>query len=332
MAFRDQLKEEVEQANKNNEEQEELEYIELDGDEPYVKMHPTTMPTGTFPADEGNPIIRFPNSEYEDGRRDQGYLGLVFDDPGVYVDEEDGTDGTVILHNPDESTEYRIFNKDDDNTRVIDGEGVAFDSGQGQRIYSGEVVDEIDADRAVIVVSGTAAVSIAKKLDVNGATNADMGPDGQVNGGLIEYLPPDQDDDVRSRYARNPELRKELYGAEVGVMVTRRSEIDEDYAEMVENDKRNDMNWFSAFNIDTGEAISPTDEGEPLGYTYLEWRFDPSAGRLPDEDYEFVTEYVENDLATDEETILEFIEENSSELSDDPDTERMVGLIQSQAQ
>jgi len=96
--------------------------------------------------------------------------------------------------------------------------------------------------------------------------------------------------------------------------------VDEDYAERVAdpNDETRDMMWYTVVGPD-GEKLEPT-EGEPVGYSYLEWRFDPSAGNLPDEDWEFVQEYIEAGAPTDEDTILENIEQNSDELSDDPNT------------
>jgi hypothetical protein len=100
--------------------------------------------------------------------------------------------------------------------------------------------------------------------------------------------------------------------------------------------ERRDMMWYTVFNMETGEALQPVsaaDEAgsEPTGYSFLEWSFDPTAGNLPDKDWEFVQEYIEAGLPDDEETILSNIEDNEDDLSDDPNTERMVGLIQSEA-
>jgi len=152
---------------------------------------------------------------------------------------------------------------------------------------------------------------------------------GQVNDGLIEYALDDEDTEVNRRYARNPELREELYGAEVGILVTRRSDVDEDYAERVanESDDTRDMMWYTVVNQETGDTLEPT-TGEAVGYSFLEWRFDPTAGNLPDEDWEFVQEYLDAGAPTDEETIVDTIQQNAADLSAEPDTERMVGLIQ----
>jgi hypothetical protein len=336
MNLRESVTEEVEESasNGDNDEQETLDQIEVDFDEtPFVKFYPTTAISGTFPEDAGNPIIRFPDAGNNDGRRDQGYLGLVLEDLTINTagEEETGfdmTEATFLKTSDADSTEYRAVNFNDGETdEAFGGAGVDV---SGNKYEIEERVTSIDG-RAILIVDRTAAQSAARKLDVNGATYAGMDEEtGQVNGGLIEYAPDDADADVNSRYARNPELREELYGEEVTTLVTRRSEVDEDYAERVDNpeDETRDMMWYSLFH--DGESLEAT-EGEPVGYSYLEWRFDASAGNLPDEDWEFVQEYIEAGAPTDEDTILENIEQNSDELSDDPNTERMVGLIQSDA-
>lgn len=363
MSYREQVTQEVKQAaenrsNGNNEEREELDQIEVDlSDTPFVKFAPTTLPTFTFPEeDEGNPIILFKNNQRlaelgDAAENDEGrdlrllstrYLGLVVDDISAVEDEEEGFDETVIIETIDESTDYRIFDGSDDQTTIEarytkgdDGEPVedGVEVTHGGRTYKGHEVDEIGG-RAILVVDRTASTSVARTLDVKGGPTAGMDEDtGQVNGGLVEYFPNDAGYADNGRYARPfVELRPDLQGQEVGIMVTRRSEVDEDFAEEIANDEsRNDMLWYSVFDMESGEVLERGDYGEPTAYTYLEEGFDPEAGRLPDEDWEFVQQYVENDMPDDEETILDNIEEQSDKLSDDPNTERMVTLIQNGA-
>ena len=333
MNLRETVANEVEEsASNNDDEQETLEQIEVDfGESDFAKFYPTTLISGTFPEDEGNPIIRFPDASNNDGRRDQGYLGLVLDDLSIDTSDDSGFDmseATFLKTSDTDSTEYRAVNFNDDQTsEVFGGDGVDI---AGDKYEIDERTTEIDG-RTILVVDRTAAVSVARKLDVNGATLAGMDEEtGQVNGGLIEYAPNEEETEVNRRYARNPELRDELYGEEVGILVTRRSEVDEDYAERVadpEDDTR-DMMWYTVVAGD--ETLEPT-EGEPVGYSYLEWRFDPTAGNLPDDDWEFVQEYIEAGLPTDEDTIEQNIEDNTDQLSDDPNVDRMVGLIQNEA-
>jgi len=335
MSLRDSVTEEVQASNENSgsSEREELEQIEVDfGEDPFINFYPTTLVSGTFPEDEGNPIIRFPDASNNDGRRDQGYIGLVLDDLSIDTTDESGFDMEEAFFaqtGDDDSSAYRAVNGNDDETSFqFDGAQVDI---SGDKYTIDERVTEIDG-RTILVVNRTASVSVSRKLDVNGAEFAGMDEDtGRVNGGLIEYAPQDEETDVNRRYARNPELREELYGEEIGILVTWRSMVDEDYAERVADpdDETRDMMWYTVVGPE-GDTLEPT-EGEPVGYSYLEWRFDPEAGNLPDEDWDFVQEYIEAGAPTDEETILENIENNSDELSEDPNTERMVGLIQNQA-
>ena len=330
MTLREAVTEEVE-ASTTTEERETLDQIEIDmGSIPFIKFYPTTLVSGTFPEDEGNPIIRFPDQSNNNGRRDQGYLGLVMDDLTIETGEGTGfdmEDARFLKTSDTDSTAFRAVNFDDDHTEeIFGGDGIDI---SGDKYEIDERTTSIDG-RAILVVDRTAAVSVARKLDVNGDTFADMDQStGQVNDGLIEYALDDEDTEVNRRYARNPELREELYGAEVGILVTRRSDVDEDYAERVanESDDTRDMMWYTVVNQETGDTLEPT-TGEAVGYSFLEWRFDPTAGNLPDEDWEFVQEYLDAGAPTDEETIVDTIQQNTADLSAEPDTERMVGLIQ----
>jgi hypothetical protein len=333
MNLRDAVSNEVEESA-SNEQDETLEQIDVDfASIPFVKFYPTTLVSGTFPTDEGNPIIRFPDAGNNDGRRDQGYLGLVMEDmtistAGAQETGFDMTDATFVETDDDDSTEYRAVNFADDATSSkYDGDAVNI---AGDQYGVEDTTTTIDG-RAILVVDRSAAVSVARKLDVNGATFAGMDEEtGDVNGGLIEYVPDDVDVGINRRYARNPELRDEFYGEELSLLVTRRSEVDDDYAERVadRNDDTRDMMWYTVFDGD--EPVEPV-EGEPVGYSYLEYRFDPSAGNLPDDQWEFVQEYISAGAPTDEDTILSNIEDNADSFDDDPNTERIVGLIQADA-
>lgn len=355
MSFREKA---AESSKNSGGQQSDYEGIDVDMDNvAWVKMQPTTFFTGVFPENEGNPIIRFAAPDQNDGRLDQGYLGIVVDDPEVLIDEDEGTENTIILDRED-SSEYRLFNEDDEGTTleesftkedgdvVQDGHDVAYNAGQGERTYSGEVVDEITEDRAILTIGGTASKGVGKSLDVKGALEADMDEDGDgPNDGLIEYMPEDQrtgDEQYTSRYARNnPELRSELFGTRVGFFLARREEIDDDFAEKVEEGERNGMYWWTVFNTETEEVIEPEiTDTEPEQYAFLEWRWDPEGGAgLPEEHYEYVSEYVdaaEQDGGpdTDEDTIRGHIEDDMDTFTDTPDdelVEQMVERVQSEA-
>ncbi len=370
--YRDAVANEVTQAKENRSSNNnddsygrgfsDLEQIEVDmGETPFVKFYPTTALTGTFPEDEGNPIIRF-RDEQNNGHGHQGYLGLVVDDLTVDQSTDGGFDMSeayIVETDDDDYTEYRTVNfGDDDTTEKFGGEAVNID---GDQYGIDEKVTTIEG-RSILVVDRTAAVSVAKKLDVSGATPAGMDPesDDDLNSGLIEYLPNDMesDDGVSWRYARRPELREELLGEEVTLLVSRREEIDDgftgytdadgnyalsipedvdkedvephdseedaSYAELVAADDARGMMWYSVFDED-GAALSPI-EGESTNRPFLEWSFDPTASYLPTEQAQFVNEYQSQGLPTDEDTIVSNVREN---FGDDTDEEKIIGLIQS---
>jgi hypothetical protein len=358
MDYREQVSNEIAEAKENSggngdSQRETVDQIEIDmAETPFVKFYPTTAVSGEFPEDEGNPIIRFPDED-NNGHPHQGYLGLVVDNLSVDTSDDGGFDlseSTIVETDDDDYTEYRVVNfNDDGTTEKFDGEAVNIDGDQYGIDDTHESLDE----RAILVVDRTAAVSVAKKLDSNGATRAGMDEEtGQPNSGLIEYAPDDEDTEVSWRYARRPELRDELLGSEATVLVSRREEIDsgatgyipegEDepvlgegpdgethsdesqasYEELVAADEARGMMWYSVFDED-GEALEPV-EGDATGYSFLEWRFDPSVGRLPEEQYHFVVTYEDEGLPQDEEKILENVRENF----EDANEERIVELIQ----
>ena len=346
MGFKDQVRNEVEEANTGNNgdnEREELEQIDVDmSNIPFIKFTPTTLVAGTIPKDEGNPIILFKNynrlnADDFDAFDEEGndmryvstrYLGIVVDNPRVVTSEEDGLEESVFVETgSDDSTAYRAVNYATEGTNEkFGGEGVSIN---GDTYEVEGTSTEIDG-RAILVVDRTAATSVASKLDKNGAVAAGMDESGQVNDGLIEY--PNDGDGDEARYARPfVEMREDMLGNEVGFMVTYRSEVDEEWAERLANDdSANDMMWYSVFDMEDETAVEPT-TGDPIVGSYLYWNFDASAGRIPDDQYEFVEQYVDEGLPTDEETIRDNVESNADGFDTDPNADRIVELVQAYA-
>lgn len=325
MAFENTVSEAKEEGTMGNE-QEELEQIEVDmSDMTFIHFHPRTAITGTFPENEGNPIIRFPDAQHNDGRLDQGYLGIVFDEVSASVSEAEGTEGTFVL-DVEDSNEVRVFNEDDEKTEIIDGYGVNYDG----RTYQGEKINTIPDERAIVIVSGSASTNVARTFDVNGEPLAGMDDDGNKVDGLIE-LPNGSDADVYSRYARNPELREELYGSEAGIMVVRREIFDDEYAEKVASGERRPMKYFLVQGDlgDGVERLSPT-TGDPIGYSFLEWNWEEGGtASIPETVSEFVTQYQNSGMPVDEATIRTNIENNDEDLTDSVNEEEIVEMIQS---
>jgi hypothetical protein len=334
--------------------------IDLTGEEAQVQVQPGAFVTGVVPEDEGNPIIRF--NPYDDDAAEVnagGNIGVVLDDPEVIVSADEGTEDTLILHNDDEDTywDYRVYNTDRKGVNFEEGIGVEFDAGQGSRLYKGEVVDKIAEDRMLLTVSGGGAVSVAKALDVLGDRSALYDYDdeypGPSNGGLIEYPLYDDDNnrvdidgeevDHSFRYARRPQLREELYGKRVGVLMdwwtnsVIYEELDDDgqdrYDAITEGDQ-NDSYYYTVFDIDAGEVLQPQDDGE-YHSSFLLWRYDPNgedgSDYLDDDQYEFVTGYVDEKDDFSEEAIRETVEENADNFDSEPNTDEIVRRIQDMA-
>jgi hypothetical protein len=326
MNFENTVSEVKEQGTVNT--QEELENIDVDmGEATFVHFKPRTAVMGTFPENEGNPIIRFADKQHNNGRLDQGYLGFVWDNPSVSVSEAEGTSGTVIIDVAD-SNEIRVFNTDDEQTKMLGDVGVKYKN----RVYEGDVLDEMPDERVIVIVSGSASTNVARSFDVNGEPFVEYDENGERIDGLIELPPEGTDTSVFDRYARDPELREELYGSQAGIMVVRREKFDPEYAERVENEKNvRPMKFFlSQGDLGDGvERLTPT-TGEPIERAFPEWRSADDSStttELPPQDETFVEGYQASGNAMDEATIRGFIEKNRSELSGQVSDDEIVEMI-----
>lgn len=340
MDFKQSAQNEVENSNNGRRETPDIREhnIDLEGDESFVRPQPGVMVNVTVPEGEGNPIIRNPSPQFNDDRLDQGYIMLVGDDPEIDEDQADGE--IVIIQDGDE---FRVFDTGDEGTEHKAEGMVSYDSGQGARLYEGEEVDEIEG-RVRVVISGGASKYVAEVLDKRGIP-AGMDEDGNVNDGLIERAFIDYDSrtatdgdggevdwQYRTRYARPADLREDLYGTRVGLLM-----------------QRGDVGGYSysVFDLDASEEagepvkLERGDHGLPAFTSYLEWRFDPSAGSsepqsLSDEEQEFVEGFLNNvdegNLDTEEETIVEKVESNEELLGGNPNTDLIVREIQGLAQ
>lgn len=219
------------QSNSNDESDSnvpEFERFDLDGCS-FGKQHPTTAIRGTAVA------LR---AMYDEDDPDRSDVSVILDDPSVVTDEE-ALDGTIVVHgDPEqEGDQFKVVNKDDSQTKVLEGMGVDF----AGNTYYGDLEDGFgDMDRLALKRGGGAGRRITSTLDANGATAArakrdDSGSlvlhDGgfpEHNGGLMEYHPDGRDGDMPRR-ALDPELRPDVAGREVVIMLQRLAEIDPDY-------------------------------------------------------------------------------------------------------
>lgn len=205
------------------------ERFDLDGIS-FGRQHPTTAVRGTAVA------LR---KLYDENDPDRSDVAVILDNPTVVTDDE-SLDGSVVVQSEEEGDQFKVVNTDDDQTRVLDGMGVDF---AGNTFY-GDIEGFDGMDRIALKRGGGAGTRIAKTLDADGATAAEAtverDEDGELtdltldeeegfpahNGGYIEY---DNEGDQLPRQSRDPELRPDVEGQEVVVMIQRLSEIDPEY-------------------------------------------------------------------------------------------------------
>jgi hypothetical protein len=224
---RDSAQESQQNSSSSGSDDNEYERYDVSGDA-FAKQHPTTAVRG-----EAAVLRYFP--DWNSDQPDRGYFGLVLDDPSLVTDE--GLEGSVIFQSTEDSgDDYKIVNEDDDATNILDT-GVDFSG----NLFYGEQTDSFSDDRIVLKATGSAGKSIASTLDLQGAEGArvERDEDGEVvlhdggfpqhNGGLTEYHPEGRDGERPRTAVHDTELRPDVVGRDVVVMLQRLAEIDPDY-------------------------------------------------------------------------------------------------------
>jgi len=222
----------AEESNTNNgSESNEYDYerFDLSGCS-FGKQHPTTAVRGEAVA-----LRRL----YDENDRDRADVAVIMDNPSL-VTEDDALAGGVVVQSEEEGDQFKVVDTDDDETKVLEGMGIDF---SGNTFY-GDIEDGFgDMDRVALKRGGGAGRRITKTLGAAGGRAAEaeierdedgnitemtLGDDGfpKHNGGYIEY---DNDGDQMPRQARDPELRPDVEGREIVVMIQRLAEIDPDY-------------------------------------------------------------------------------------------------------
>lgn len=275
-------------------------------DAAFVKPHPgMTAITGTITGLRYFAPAPDDQSEYDDN--DRGWAGLILEDPEI---PDDAENVSLFKSTTEKGDDYKVVNTEDDSIDVYDA-GVSVGS-----MFEADEVDEFEDDTIVLKTSTSAGRSIIRTLDVRGLANArnEYTDDGEIllgesgypetNDALIEKHP-DNDDDtyVQPRYSRDPQLRPDVEGEQVTIILEHLSDVQEDYdgnahwatvmadveddraqelAEQYAEDGYTDPEEAEAFfnEIDGEEMLrlSPTMEFEPdtsllRATQYLEWHW-----------------------------------------------------------
>lgn len=213
---------------------EDYERIDVSGMD-FIKMHPgPTAIKGVAKGLRYLPPAPDENSEYDDN--DRGSAGLVLGAPTIPDDDDIDDVGVFKASDGQTGDDFKVVNVEDDS---IDTYEVGISVGT---MFESEEVDDFGIDEGILTLSTSAGRSAVRTLDVRGLANADVlrnddgEPDIQDNGypttndALIETHPDnDNDSYTQPRYARDPQIRPDVEGEEIIILLQRLSEVDEDY-------------------------------------------------------------------------------------------------------
>lgn len=256
-------------------------------DHSYIKVHPTTAVGGTAVA-----LRRFPGDPNDDD--DDGFVGLVVEDPFLKTDE-DSFEGSTVFQSRSDPADLKVVNTDDKQTDTEDVPGVIFDTAMFKAVNceTFEGTDDFgSSDRYIIKLTGNAGRSAARCLDVSGLQNGDVVRDDSgvpelnengypfYNGGLVEKHPENDDNNYTPpRYVRDPQLRPDMQGEDVIYVLEYTSDVIDDYE---------GNSYWSTVLVDTDDGrpdvVEPTTEFEPdedlvMATRWLEWTY-PSDERI----------------------------------------------------
>lgn len=201
----------------------------------FTKMHPgLTAITGTAEA------LRYvgpsPNDDGTYNDEDRGWAGVVLSD--MRIPEDESTESNAVFQSTTRSgDDYKVVNTEDDSIDVYEA-GVSV----GQMFEANEV-DGFEGDDNILKLGTSAGRSVIRTLDVAGLANLSLVRDEDgvpeltdngypvMNDALIEQYPGNDEDTYKQpRYRRDPQLRPDVEGREVVIILQFLEKVDEDYS------------------------------------------------------------------------------------------------------
>jgi len=201
----------------------------------FTKMHPgLTAIAGTAEA------LRFvgpaPNDDGSYNDEDRGWAGVVLGD--MHIPDDEATESVSIFQSTQQvGDDYKVVNTDHDSIDTYEA-GVSVG-----KMFESDEVDAFEGDDNILKLGTSAGRSVIRTLDVAGLANVDLVRDEDgtpeltdngfpvTNDALIETHPDNDDDNyTQPRYHRDPQLRPDLEGQEIVIILQHLSAVDPDYS------------------------------------------------------------------------------------------------------
>lgn len=211
----------------------EFEKIDVSGMD-FVKPHPgPTAIKATVTDLRGFSPAPDENGNYSDD--DRGWAGLILED--LTIPEDEDFEAVAAFENTTETgDDFKIVNTDDDS---VDEYDVGISVGG---MFESEKVDDLGDGPFVLKTSTSAGRSIVRTLDRRGLDNLDLlrTEDGEIeiqdngypttNDALVETHPDnDSDNYTAPRYSREPQIRPDVEGQEIVIILQHLKNVKDDY-------------------------------------------------------------------------------------------------------
>jgi hypothetical protein len=279
----------------------------------FTKMHPgLTAIAGT--ATTLRYVGPSPNDDGSYNEDDRGWAGVVLED--MRIPEDESTEPVTIFESTSPSgDDYKVVNADHDSVDTYEA-GVSVG-----KMFESDETDTFSGDDNILKLGTNAGRSVIRALDVSGLSQLDLVRDEDgtpeltdngypiMNDGLIEDHPDnDEDNYTQPRYRRDPQIRPDVEGQEVVIILQHLEAVDPDYSGRshwatalanLEDDRQAELAQEYA-DDPYYEGDSPDDFLQEFnGTEYL--RLAPTTDFSPDEDLVRETGWVEWSYPSDDE-------------------------------